>query len=354
MADRAAEIGSHLAKASPQMRPHWMYLLGALGFKSGEDTKSQLWFEQVVNQYPTDPRAEAALFMDGRCQVSRSRTYSEQETDVQRAAANRPRAEELFERYLHQYPNGRFAGDALGWLGAIAYDNGQYLVALEYYLRQTEIPAHPELLPGALTMCEKVLVRIASKPDQKAFAEVALHPRLAMALIYLVVNTTEADNFDGKYDDPETVKQWRQRILPALAAAVSGQQSRYEQDVWRPRYLTILALAASNQGKQDQALKLIGMAGESIQESDDLSFARTVILQRAFKTPEAIEALQTFLDHFPKSPLARERGCVSRWRSRIIIRPAARSSSLRSFFLLTPFSGQADKTGGRVRTGPQS
>jgi hypothetical protein len=50
-----------------------------------------------------------------------------------------------------------------------------------------------------------------------------------MGLIYLVVNTTEADNFDGKYDDPETVKQWRQRILPAVAAAVSDQQSRYEQ-----------------------------------------------------------------------------------------------------------------------------
>ena len=305
MADRAAELESQLAKSTPQMRPHWIYLLGALGFKSGEDTKSQQWFEQVVNQYPMHPRAEAALFMDARCQLSRARTYSEQEADLQRAAANRPRAQELFERYLQQYPDGSFAGDAIGWLGAIAYDNGQYLPALEYYLRQTEMPAHPELLRPALTMCEKILVRIASKPDQKAFAEVALHPRLAMALIYMVVNTTEADNFDGKYDDPETVKQWRQRILPALAAAVSDHQSRYEQDDWRPRYLTILALAASNQGKQDQALKLIGMAGDSIRESDDLAFARTVILQRAFQTSEAIAALQTFLAHFPKSPLAR-------------------------------------------------
>ena len=346
VSDRAAELGSQLAKASPQLRPHWMYLLGALGFKSGEDTKSQQWFERVVNQYPTHPRAEAALFMDGRCQVSRSRTYSEQEADVQRAAANRPRAEELFERYLQQYPNGRFAGDALGWLGAIAYDNGQYLIALQYYLRQTELPAHPELLPAALTMCEKILVRIASKPDQKAFAEVAAHPRLAMALIYLVVNTTEADNFDGKYDDPETVKQWRQRILPALAAAVSGQQSRYEQEAWKPRYLTILALAASNQGKQDQALKLIGMAGESIQESDDLSFARTVILQRAFKTSEAIAALQTFLDHFPKSPLARG----ARLRLALALQDdhqaGARSSSLRSFFRLLCL-WHAEDRGGR-------
>jgi len=303
--DRAAELESQLNAASPLMRPHWMYLLGALGFKSGEDTKSQQWFERVVNQYPTHPRAEAALFMDGRCQLSRARTYSSEEADIQRAAANRPRAQALLERYLQQYPNGRFAGDAVGWLGAIAYDNGQYLTALQYYLRQTELPAHPELLRPALTMGAKILVRIASKPDQKEFAEVATHPRLAMGLIYLVVNTTEADNFDGKYDDPETVKQWRQRILPALAAAVSGQESRYEQDDWKPRYLTILALAASNQGKQDQALKLIGMAGESIQGSDDLSFARTVILQRAGKVSEAITALQAFLDHFPNSPLAR-------------------------------------------------
>ena len=72
VSDRAAELGSQLANASPQLRPHWMYLLGALGFKSGEDTKSQQWFERVVNQYPLHPRAEAALFMDGRCQLSRA------------------------------------------------------------------------------------------------------------------------------------------------------------------------------------------------------------------------------------------------------------------------------------------
>jgi YARHG domain/Outer membrane lipoprotein len=305
LSERAAELRFQLAKATPLLQPHWMYLLGALGFKSGEDTKSQQWFERVVSQYPTHPRAEAALFMDARCQLSRARTYSEQEADVQRAAANRPRAKELFDRYLQKYPNGRFAGDAIGWLGAIAYDNGQYLTALQYYLRQTELAAHPELLRPALTMCEKILVRIASKPDQQAFAEVAAHPRLAMGLIYLVVNTTEADNFDGKYDDPETVKQWRQRILPALAAAVSAQQFQYQQDGWKPRYLAILALAASNQGKQDQALKLIGMAGASIQESDDLSFANTVILQRAGNVSGAIAALQAFLEQFADSPLAR-------------------------------------------------
>jgi outer membrane protein assembly factor BamD (BamD/ComL family) len=305
VSERAAELQFQLARASPLLQPHWMYLLGALGFKSGEDTRSQQWFERVVSQYPTHPRAEAALFMDGRCQLSRTRTYSEQEADIQRAAANRPRAQELFDRYLQKYPNGRFAGDAIGWLGAIAYDSGQYLTALQYYLRQTELSAHPELLRPALTMCEKILVRIASKPDQQAFAEVAAHPRLAMGLIYLVVNTTEADNFDGKYDDPETVKQWRQRILPALAAAVSAQQFQYQQDGWKPRYLAILALAASNQGKQDQALKLIGMAGTSIQESDDLSFANTVILQRAGNVSGAIAALQAFLEQFADSPLAR-------------------------------------------------
>jgi hypothetical protein len=194
VSERSAELQFQLARATPLLQPDRIYLLGALGFKSGEDTRSQQWFERVVNQYPTHPRAEAALFMDGRCQLSRAWTYSEPEADVQRAAANRPRAKDLFDRYLQKYPNGRFAGDAIGWLGAIAHDNAQYLAALQYYLRQTEPSAHPELLRPALTMCEKILVRIASKPDQQAFAEVAAHPRLAMGLIYLVVNTTEADN----------------------------------------------------------------------------------------------------------------------------------------------------------------
>jgi predicted Zn-dependent protease len=38
-----------------------------------------------------------------------------------------------------------------------------------------------------------------------------------------------------------------------------------------------------------------------LKQSDDLLFARAVVLQRANKTPEAIDALNTFLDTFPKS-----------------------------------------------------
>lgn len=303
--EKSVEIEKQLAAASPALRPQWLYLRGALGFKNGEDTESQRWFERVLAEAPNHPRAESALFMDARCQLSRSRTYSEKAEDQEAAAANRPRARELFGKYLEKYPHGILAADALGWLGAIAYDAGDYAGALRSYITQTELPSHPEIRPSALLMCEKTLSHIASAPNDDALREVALHPRVAMGLIYLIVNTSEADNFNGQEDDPAEVRKWRRAILPRLASAVARENRFFRDPVWQPRFLAILAYAASGAGRQEEALKLTEMAQSQPRLSDDLLFARAVALQRAGKFSEAIAAYQEFRKDFPKSPLAR-------------------------------------------------
>ena len=227
------------------------------------------------------------------------------EEQTKERAPARKKAAEMFERYRKQYPKGRFEADALGWLGALAFDGEDYLKALEYYIAQAETPGHPETIKSAAFMCEKCLVRVAEKPESAAlFALIARHPRIAMGFTYLVLSAPEAKNYDGKYDPPADVKKWRRTILPRIAAEVVKQKQIYQSGDWQPRYLAMLAQAASATGNQDQALQLTNLAPAELERSDDLLMIRALALQRAGKAAEAIQAYQKFLGNFPKSLMA--------------------------------------------------
>jgi TolA-binding protein len=292
---------------SGPLKAHWLYLVGASNYKLGDRKDCLPWFERVVKEFPKHPRAEIALFMQARCAFSASRSGIDSqdertEEQAKERAPARKRAVEMFERYRKQYPHGRFEADALGWLGALAFDSENYLKALEYYIVQAETPGHPETIKSAVFMCEKCLVRVFEKPDSAtAFALIARHPRIAMGFTYLVLSAPEAKNYDGKYDQPADVKKWRRTILPRIAAEVVKQKQIYQSGDWQPRYLAMLAQAASATGNQEQALQLTNLAPADLERSDDLLMVRAMAFQRAGKAPEAIEAYRKFLAKFPKS-----------------------------------------------------
>lgn len=296
--------------AGGPLKAHWFYLCGAALYKTGDRTECRPWFERVVKESPRHPRAEIALFMLARCSFSESRRGIESqdertEEQAKERAPARKKAAEMFERYRKQYPHGRFEADALGWLGALAFDSENYLKALEYYIAQAETPGHPETIKSAVFMCEKCLVRVAEKPDSgAAFALIARHPRVAMGFTYLILSAPEAKNYDGKYDQPADVKKWRRIMLPRIAAEVVKQKQVYQSGDWQPRYLAMLAQAASAAGNQEQALQLTNLAPSELERSDDLLMVRALAFQRAGKAPEAIEAYRKFLGSFPKSPMA--------------------------------------------------
>jgi outer membrane protein assembly factor BamD (BamD/ComL family) len=190
-------------------------------------------------------------------------------------------------------------------LGALAFDGGNYLKALEYYIAQAETPGHPETLKSAVFMCEECLVRIAAKPEAPAgYALVARHPRIAMGFAYLVLSAPEADNYDGKFDQPAAVKKWRRTVLPKIAAAVAQQKDLYKADDWQPRYLALLAQAASAAGNQPEALQLTNLAPDQLAKSDDLLLVRAIAFERAKKPAEAIETYRALLKNFPGSTFA--------------------------------------------------
>lgn len=304
-AEIGKEIEAALAKASPALKPHWLYLSAAVDFLGHDIADSQTTFLEVAKDYPKSPRAEAALFMAARCGVYQARHAEYSQGDMKLNAADRPRAKKLWDEYFAKYPHGRFLGDALGWYGAYAFDGRDFGLALKCYLQQLEITDHPELVPMATEMVEKTLSHIASDPKDSYFAEVAKYPAGAQALVYLVINTSESDNYDGKLDSIEEVRGWRKKVLPRIAAAIAAQSKLYQNAVWKPRYLAMLAYAASGAGQHDQAVKLLESAGSATEESDDLLMARGVVFHRAKKPGEAAKALQTLLEKFPDSPLAK-------------------------------------------------
>ena len=299
-----AEIERHLAKASPALKPHWAYLRGAVDYLGGAIPESQTWFLKVAADFPKHPRAEAGFFMALRCAIWKTRKPEYTQGDRQLNDGERTKAKKLFDEYFAKYPQGRFYGDALGWAGALAWDGGDYATAIRYYAEQLDLPDHPELFPAAAQMVEKTLSWLSADPRDKALAEVARHPRAAQALTYLVLNTSESDNYNGKCESVDEVRGWRKKVLPRLAAAISAEQKLYANAEWKPRYLAMLASAASGAGQHEQALKLIESAGGAVEKSDDLLCARGVALHRAKRPAEAAAALQTLLEKFPKSPLA--------------------------------------------------
>jgi TolA-binding protein len=296
------ELAQRAESATGAIKANWLYLCGARRFAGGDREECQEWFNRVVKEFPKSPRAEMAMFMSARCAFSATRQLMDRSEGDETLASARKIAVARFEALRKKYPRGRFDADALGWLGALAFDSNDYLKALDYYIAQAETPDHPETLMSAIYNCEKTLGHLAPKPGgDAAFALIARHPRIAMAFAYLVLASPEADNYDGKWDNPADVRKWRRTILPRIAAAVAKQKDAYKSDDWKPRYLAMLVHAASASGHHAQALQLSQISADQLKRSDDLLFARAIALQRATKTNDAIDALQTFLQTFPKS-----------------------------------------------------
>lgn len=304
------DLEARAQATSGPLKAHWLYLVGAATYKAGDRKDCLPWFERVVKEFPAHPRAEIALFMQARCAFSESRRGIESQDErtpeqAKERAPARKKAAEMFERYRKQFSGGRFEADALGWLGALAFDDENYLKALEYYIAQAETPGHPEAIKPAVFMCEKCLVRVGEKPDSAAaFALIARHPRIAMGFTYLVLSAPEMKNYDGKYDQPADVKKWRRTMLPKIAAEVVKQKQMYQAGDWQPRYLAMLAQAASVSGNQEQALQLTNLAPADLEKSDDLLMVRALAFQRAGKAAEAIDTYRKFLSNFPESPMA--------------------------------------------------
>lgn len=323
--ERARELDKHAQEVPKELKPSWLYLRGALEFRTTDRERAGQWFARIWKEFPQSARAEPALFMDARCLLSHAEadwskmvkadaSGEEREQAFKAAEANNrakdDAAEERFGAYLKKYPQGQYAGDCYGWLGALEYRKGNMPAALGNYIEQLNMPDHPELAKSALFMCEKIL---DGSRDEKLFRIAAQNPVVAMGTTYLALNTmlgagaSEAnqDNPTGPLAESAKTKRWRATILPQLAKAVTENESLYKTSDWSARYLAILAYSASAAGDQASALKICGLATEAEKQCDDLLLAKGVTLQRQGEINEAIGTYRKFLEQYADSPLAK-------------------------------------------------
>lgn len=297
--DHLKELQNQMDHASPQLKPCWMYLMGATLFQSGDMDKSEWWFDQILAQKDPPPSAEIALFMKARCWCFRAHGDQGKKEDGDQAR-------KWFQHYIALYPKGRFVADAWGWLGGLESDEA---LALVDFAKQAESTDHPEVFASAESEVERIFSNLDYNDGDAGFDEVARHPEMALALTYVIVGTVTtplpADDF---YSPPPAeaqarLEKWRASALPKLAAAVLAHKELYRGAADEDRYLTILAHAASDHGDQDKALSLIHLADNRVQPSDDFLFVRGLVLQRSGKLSEAAKSYRQLLDSFPKSAL---------------------------------------------------
>ncbi len=287
-----------LKDAAPEaVKPHYLYAYAAYTFRLGNDVDSQAYFEDVVEAAPEHPRAEVALYMVGRCLSRQSRFYKDD--GYKNDEAKVAEARKAMEGYLKKYPEGRFVGDVLGWLGGLEMNAQKYAEALPFFVKMLNVPGHPEYAVSATKEIEACFRALHENPD--ALAKALSEPIVAQAAVYFASNEIEPVDGNGEYESPEFVAEWRKKLFPAVAAALSKQADLFKAPGWQPRYVASLVLAASGAGEQEQALKLL--EGVDASATDDLAFARAVVLQRAKRLPEAVEAYRLVAKKFPDSIL---------------------------------------------------
>ncbi len=292
-----ADIHRQTDAAPATTKAHWIYAHGAALYRLGNDAAAGDCFERVCSEFPKHPRAEVARYMVARGAFYDSREWANEE--LKSDPIKRGNAMTEFNDYLKDYPKGRFVGDALGWLGGLEYDAKHYGTALALFIKQLDVPEHPELVASATKEVERCLRHLADDPE--GITAALTDARVAQAAVYLVANETETVE-DQKYDEPATVTEWRKKVMPALAAALSKRADLFKEPGWQPHYVAALALAASANGDQTQALALLAHADAAA--SDDVAFARAVALQRAKRLEEAVDAFRFVLAKHPKSLLA--------------------------------------------------
>jgi outer membrane protein assembly factor BamD (BamD/ComL family) len=177
----------------PNLADNAAYLRAAGVYGAGQPGDAGEAFESVAARYPKSEKREAALYMAGRIAMQSSATYP---GDGATATSEDPcagadcrdeawtKARRDFTRLLDEYPKGRYATDARGWLAYLDLRVGDTSGALvEYYrlLAGADDRAGRELAARSLR-----LVRGQADEEDMKRVEAALEdePRAALAYAY--------------------------------------------------------------------------------------------------------------------------------------------------------------------------
>ena len=128
------------------------YLRAVGVYRAGLKGDAYEAFESVARRHPRGEKREAALYMAGRLALESSKVYLGGATATSEDPCREPecrdeawtRARKNFSQLIADYPRGRYASDARGWLAYLDYRVGDTAGALAGYYRMLADDSNPE------------------------------------------------------------------------------------------------------------------------------------------------------------------------------------------------------------------
>jgi hypothetical protein len=320
-------LRQQIDKVDALLRPYLLVRRGALLFSEYGSNLAEEDFNAVIEEFPKHPRAEVAALMKARCDIEMSRRLRSDHRirdHVILCEEHLEKADLQLEGLVKSHPKGRFAPDALGWRGAIAFDRRQFGSAVRFQLDRLELQPTREITRGVLRECDKIFEDLLESPeiadgeiwlDSKQHfdaAAVARHPVVARLFVQHCIDPAAHISLPMWWEDSysggrATIDFLKRRIfIPKpfvkLALAELGREMMKAQALPDATTLTLLAWSATEDGEHEQALAILQQipAGHP---TDEALLAKGVILQRLDRHPEALLAFDQLAANFPRSPL---------------------------------------------------
>ena len=166
------------------------YLRAALLFGRGEWSQSIEAFERLPTRYPKSEKREAALFNAGLLWMKGSKGG----IGVEHAAAQDAcpdckdeawqKAVAAFERLLREYPRGRYAADARGWLAFLHVRVGERAEGLAEYYRMLADETNEAARGEAIYSLRLVRDGTTEEEMERVESLMEREPRVALAYAY--------------------------------------------------------------------------------------------------------------------------------------------------------------------------
>lgn len=178
------------------------YLRAAVLYRENRTDEAAHAFEQLAARHPRSEKREASLFTLGMLRLRESSSFT-----GEHAAADKPCADcrddawqsafESFGRVLREYPRGRYAGDARGWLAYLHVRVGERAEGLAEYYRMLADESDASAREEALRSLRLVRGGATGEEMLRVESLIENEPRVALTYAYhSVYNVALGSGFD--------------------------------------------------------------------------------------------------------------------------------------------------------------